>query len=388
MTTQRVAGPGPALLVFADVIDSSRHSASLGYQEYARRILTFQNAFHELGRRYFPERRNDATRYCRVEVRGDEGTVFVLEPDPDRTDLVMRAVEFLYHLKGRVAFPKPVGDTADTYASGLQIGAGIHFGDVAFCLDSQSHIENLQGFSINYAKRVETCSREGEFTRVFVSESAARLLDLTPICLTRKTVSMEGIGEKEAVWELRSALLYRLMIEGGDCQDEGLREEFHPPKLSQRLVKEPWETSLSVSLLESLRMKTPVLARQREYEELIRSLVWQDRAESDPILLYLRAVHCGQRGQHSRQLRYLERVVTEHPGFIYAGKELIEACYQIAKKGRDPAELVLARDLATEILEDFPECLRDDEEGKRLRRILLELRSVAAGVKRATRKKP
>jgi len=80
MTKLSVSGSTTdALLVFADIIDSSKFSSVLGFKNYAERVIKFQQLFEKIGKRYFPPVADEAISYCNVIARGDEGTVFRIE---------------------------------------------------------------------------------------------------------------------------------------------------------------------------------------------------------------------------------------------------------------------------------------------------------------------
>ena len=68
--------PMKALLLFADVIDSSIYSSTWGVVEYAKKILEFQELFINLGKIYFPKEEPQIIKFYEVNSRGDEGIIF------------------------------------------------------------------------------------------------------------------------------------------------------------------------------------------------------------------------------------------------------------------------------------------------------------------------
>ena len=169
MTGLQVRHTSDALLVFADIVDSSKFSSVLGYTEYAKRLIEFRQLFKSLGERYFPPPEDRIIDFCKVDGRGDEGTLFRIvrpEQEKQKSDLVFRAIQFLFHLKGLLYFKHEEtkeGQEKKKSPLRMDIGAGIHVGHVALVVGAEgSGISDIEGFSINKAKRVETSSRQGK----------------------------------------------------------------------------------------------------------------------------------------------------------------------------------------------------------------------------------
>lgn len=246
-----VRGTIYSLLVFADIVDSSRYSAVLGYKEYARRLLEFQNTFERLGKKYFPEPEDRSREYCLVRARGDEGILFYAGTQPNFAELVFRAIEFVYHLKGRLRYGMDEKDEESTSPRRIGLGAGIHLGQVAFAVkqeNNRSIIDRLEGFSINYAKRIESCSRMGRYSRVFLSKEAARLLEDKPVVLSQMTAPLRGIEECVEVFEVRAGLFSGLKLDPNDPEDERLQWEVNSLVTRPIEVEEPWVKSLAMSV--------------------------------------------------------------------------------------------------------------------------------------------
>jgi len=364
LTEQLVSPPVNALLVFADVVDSSKFSAVLGYEDYARRIVEFQELFRRFGCAYFPRPPDKTLGFTKVEARGDEGVVFVVEPSANDTELVYRAVEFLFHLKG-ILFCL-FGDDPDREPAPTQmsLGAGIHFGPVV-CVttiqNERSVIGRIEGYNINRAKRIESASRTGKYSRVFLSKEAAALLEGQPLVLSRMVVPMAGIEEAAEVLEVQSALLSGLRVGDDTPENERLRNRVRTLAQDPAQIDEPWLKSLVISALDCLLRDSPVAQRRQEYHDLQMKIAWNSPVEDDPILLYLRARGFMEEGRYTQQIRYLREILENHPEFVHARKAMIKACWAIAHSEAERAEKVFARDLASEFLERFPQFLSQEE---------------------------
>lgn len=381
MSTRRVGGTRDALLIFADVIESSRFSTVLDYKAYAKRLLGFQEAFKRLGSTYFPKSEDKTRTYTRVAARGDEGTVFVVDPDLNPTELVFRAIEFLYHLKGQLRYAtKAMGDSGGA-PSRIGVGAGVHFGTVAYITELvgiHSVISGIEGFSINFAKRVESSSRDGEHSHVMLSNDAFRLVENEPAVFVPITSEMKGILKKVQVYEVRSGLFYGLKLDNSDPSDIKLIEQAGQLASSPANIDEPWLKSLVLSVLDVLLRDSPIQTRRSEYREKQLKLAWYSPTEDDPVLLYLRARHFSETHKYTQQVRYLREIVQRHPEFVYARKRMVEACWQIAKNEPERAELVFARDVAAEFLERFDYLLKPEEK-KQYQQLVDEVAAQAQG---------
>lgn len=360
-----VRGTIAALLVFADIIDSSKYSAVLGYEEYAKRLLYFQKIFRNLGRKYFPEPSDPTLEYSEVGARGDEGVIFLAQAhmQSDFSEPIFRAIEFLYHLKGLLRY----GSSSENNASSprrIGLGAGIHVGRVAFATikeNDRSIIDRIEGFSINYAKRVESCSRLGMYSRIFLSKEAAKLLEDKPVTFSQVNASMKGIEENVEVYEVHSGLFSGLKLDP-DNEDEGrLIEHIEMLAHNPAHIEEPWMKSLVVSVLDCLLNNALVIGRRKEYQNSQLKLAWHSAIEDDPILLYLRARDFEEKKEYTQQLRYLKQIVQNNPDFVHARKRLIKGCWALARKKPERSEVVFARDLAKEFLEKFPQLLSEEE---------------------------
>ena len=85
-----------ALILFADVIDSSKYSAVLPINEYANQLLEIQSLFVKIGSSYFPVKDNNISTFTSVDARGDEGTIFYVDEDVDPVDSLYKAIKFSF----------------------------------------------------------------------------------------------------------------------------------------------------------------------------------------------------------------------------------------------------------------------------------------------------
>jgi len=360
-----ISNVGDALILFADVIDSSKYSATLGYIEYAKQLHKLQVLFKTLGEIYFPPLSLEERVLCysQVDARGDEGTIFYHNPEVSPDDLIYKAIQFSYELKGRI----DLMDSASPKA--MKLGIGIHFDKVALVPERKENekgvprsiISNLQGFSINYGKRIESCSRMGKHSKIILSKKAANCLEGDPIVFTKQLSNLKGIQSNEDVFEVQSAFFNKLPYDTGFLGTEEFIKSYLRFEEVCDFIHEPWQKSLVLSILSTLYDEAKTASLKTGYKDRISQLVWMRPTEDDPIILFTRAKICGEEGKHTQKLEYLSKLVKLYPNFIHARIKLAEACWAVAKTTEERSEIVFARNIADEFLYRFNEYLSDKE---------------------------
>ena len=195
-----------ALILFADVIDSSKYSAVLGIKKYVENILKYQKLFKDLATEYFRKGPLYSDLYCEIRVHGDEGAIFLPVQGISDEDVVSRAIQFSFELKARMEFAFFENDPTERVAQKFSIGIGIHYGQVAIITGKSGEekvasgagayskdISRVEGYNINYCKRIESCSRKGLFSKIFLSKEAANLVKNKTIVTEAHKVSLKGI---------------------------------------------------------------------------------------------------------------------------------------------------------------------------------------------------
>ena len=351
-----------ALILFADVIDSSKYSAVLTMEDYAKQLLEIQKLFVKIGTSYFPIKDNNVSTYTNVDARGDEGTIFYVDQNADSVDSLYKAIMFSFELKARlellhknVPVPKPIN-----------MGIGIHYGTVALisCLKeisgrTKSIINHIEGFSINYAKRVESASRIGKYSKIFLSKDAASLISLEPIILAKYDSSLKGIDSNEEVYEVMSAFFEDLPF----CGDEIERfiDTFGQNNDDLNLLRNPWLKGLVMSVLDTRLRRSFDNTLKSQYRKQLSEFAWRSPVEDDPILLFWRAKECGEDKRHTLRISYLKNIIKSHPKFLHARIQLAKACWDVAKTSSKREEIIYAHDTAYEFVNRFSDCLSEEE---------------------------
>lgn len=379
-----------ALLVFADIIESSIYSSVWGYEQYANQLLKFQSLFVQLGESFFPSQ-NPITTFYDVKARGDEGTVFCVDPNRDPGDLIYNALQFAFELKARMELVNDNRSPDSDMPRKMKVGIGIHFGRVALMAKSKtdentgrssSIIDHIEGFSINYAKRVESSSRNGKYSKIFLSKEAASLLEGDPIVLVRHNALLKGIEKDEELFEVRSAFFEKIPHESKILDIEKFIDAYSSESKEKDLIREPWLKGLIVSILNSCSETAQDPALKNKYLKKISDFAWKKPFDDDPIILFCRAKECLSSKQFTRSLTYFKKIVEKYPYFIHARKKLVEICWEIANRVKESSELIYARDIAQEFLQRFPKYLTAAEKDN-FKKIL---RKVSKRTKRKTKR--
>lgn len=369
MPNLSVSSIDDALIIFADIIDSSKYSSILGYKDYAVRLLNFHLLFENLGKLYFPNPDNRALKFTRVKAQGDEGIVFCLDNSVEPEELIYKGIEFLFELKSNLHLIGVEANQHDeqnqdnTSPTKLSLGAGIHFGHVATISTiegADSNISDIEGFAINYAKRVESCSRSGNFSRVFLSKEAAKYIQIKPVIFNKVIAPMKGIDEHAEVYEVQAGLFYDIPKQDDQTLINAVRHLADNP----REINENWLKSLIVSYLDSL-FRSGLTATIREtYNQQMLNLAWYNHCEDDPILLFIRARDYESRQEYTQQIRYLKEIADHYPSFFQARAKMVECYWNISRGNVERAEKIYARDIAKEFMIKFESYLSDSEKDK------------------------
>lgn len=368
-----------ALLMFVDIIDSSVHSSILGILKFANKVLKFQELFKELGNKYFyirnkPSFDEKVDSLCVCESRGDEGFVFVVDPSQEGADLVSRAIKFALELKARLKILNQGEE--DQPPTEMKLAAGIHYGEVAVITTSEQKegiyrklIDRIMGFSINYAKRIESSSRIGRFSQIFLSKEAADLLSYAPIVLFKHESSLKGIASRDEVYEVRSMFVEKMPeneADGvGNIRNNEFIDHFTKDFDESEFLREPWLKSFVLSVLAAQWEANKGNSLEQEYFERISKIAWRKPVEDDPIMLYWRARECENSGKYSRALTCLKDLLAKYPFFFHARIRIIDACFKMIKsKERLTHDLIFVRDTAEELLERYKGLLSQDEKDR------------------------
>jgi class 3 adenylate cyclase len=363
-----------ACIIFVDLINSSALSSFIGPLEYARWILLFQDLFERLAGEYF----NSPNKKSFIRTAGDEGFAFIPKWVFEPEIAAYKAICFAFELKTLAKLmPYNIFKKAqeDMMPFGLRLAVGIHSGMVTYTSKPvkdkgnngkwHNEVDKYIGYNINYAKRIETCSREGRYTNIFVSrEVYEMLISKKPIFFEHHRSELKGIEKTIDVYEARSAFI----------QDEPIRNLFNDEFLQyfRNIKNEYWLKSYYLSILSQLNNTAKGISNKEYYETEFRKELFRYLEIDDPIVEFIQAIEYEIKGDLTLSIEKLKKVLHKYPGFIYAKIRLLEMLLKLLRNPNNQnPEIIYLIDSARELLDYYPSYLTDKEK-ERLKSIQKE----------------
>ena len=168
-------------ILFADIIGCSEVSNHMKLDQYNDFLASFHRIFDKVATEHRKSFYGDADdRYFQAKTRGDEGLLIIMYQDKqeDIASDLDTCVNFALDLKRmwllseenrrRIEGPSLLP---------IDLAIGIHLGK-AFINERPGLEPRAEGYAINLTKRIENASRDGQYTRIFVSAAARGELDL------------------------------------------------------------------------------------------------------------------------------------------------------------------------------------------------------------------
>ncbi len=175
---ESVGWEGQIVILFAGIVGCSEISNDEPLEKYNKILRQFKSLFRELTNKYkknfnaFPD-----TIDFKSQVRGNEGYLIIFRKDPkeESPDLwagaIDTAITIALDLKRRWLLSEYNKERISTGKPTSDIAVGIHFGQVWINKISNNEYQP-EGYAINLTKRIESHSREGAFTHIYLSEAA------------------------------------------------------------------------------------------------------------------------------------------------------------------------------------------------------------------------
>ncbi|MDD3149337.1 MAG: adenylate/guanylate cyclase domain-containing protein [Candidatus Gastranaerophilales bacterium] len=354
-----------AVLLFADVIDSSIYSSILGYENYAKKVLHYNDVFKNLAKKYFPYKNTDEI-YCEINSKGDEGIIFCVHPDKPAL-LLKRMLTFCFDLKAEIELLQDLKEgSSNAVPKKMKLGIGIHFGPVSIKMnENKTEIETIIGYSINYAKRIESSSRIGKFSKIFLSREAKEILSGIPLITEHNTYSLKGIKNDEDVYEVRGYFINEILNESESLNSNELLDIYLSDEKSFEILREPWIKSLIISMIDFKRKTADKEKKENDlfkYNNMLKDFAWKKFSEEDPIIIFVRILYYYNKKEFTKALSYLKKIILEYPGFIHAKKLMISVFNEVLNsKLQISKDDILIRDMAGEMLEHYNEYLSEPE---------------------------
>jgi len=164
------------VILFVDVIGASEVSNHLSVSDYKDFVQEFRKVFESACNKYFDNWLKDLEKdeEYHYSARGDEGILLIYPRDEteDPSSLIDIAINIALDLKRSWLLSTHNLSNVTNGIVPIELAVGIHVGHTYLGEDRKP-----DGYAINLAKRVESFSRTGQYTHIFVSETAHGFLN-------------------------------------------------------------------------------------------------------------------------------------------------------------------------------------------------------------------
>jgi class 3 adenylate cyclase len=200
-------------IMFADVIGASEVSNHVSVRAYKEFVQEFKNIFNRACESYLSSWLDDLKEGAEFShsARGDEG-ILLIYPKANTYQaslLIDVAINIALELKRTWLLSKRNKEHVIAGIVPIELAIGIHSGQTYLAEGTEGGLEVMrpEGYAINLAKRVESFSRTGQYTHIFVSEAAHGLLNRLPDEKTYlfdepKTLSAKGFSREIRAFEV------------------------------------------------------------------------------------------------------------------------------------------------------------------------------------------
>lgn len=338
------------VILFVDIIGSSEVSNHKTPRKYMEFVTDFQRLFCEVCRD-FTQAHYEGEDLANIQwsTRGDEGLLMIYRPKT-QTDAgldIDLAVNVALGLKRRWLCSRENKHRIESGLLPIDLGIGIHVGRTFLAGKDESPAAEHQrgvspeGYAINLAKRVESHSRNGKFSRIILSEAAhARMNQLpderTYLFDTPQTVSPKGISRDIRVYEVKHHFLPSDWKEEATAQEPTVPLPPHlsvksddPENLRRALEINPTNLWLAEDLIkcnmlvnflqlhETLRSEIAELERVfRESREIADNLAQGDQRDAG--ILLIQGLIEGECSKYNRERELYDEAIRYQPNLSEA----------------------------------------------------------------------
>jgi class 3 adenylate cyclase len=187
---ESVGWEGQIIILFAGIVGCSEISNYEPLEKYNRILRQFRSLFEEITNKYKKEFYASPNNIDFIsQVRGNEGHLMIFRKDPEElnqdlwADDIDTAITIALDLKRRWLLSESNKEKINSGKHTSDIAVGINFGQ-AWINKTGNNKYQPEGYAINLTKRIESHSREGAFTHIYLSEAAydklSPLTDKTP----------------------------------------------------------------------------------------------------------------------------------------------------------------------------------------------------------------
>lgn len=312
------------VILFVDIMGASEVSNHKNLKEYSEFVNTFQDLFMRVCKKYMNAWYEEGDlQYVRYSARGDEGVLMIFR-QTDQAGLsgdIDAAVNIALALKREwLCLPDNSRRVTESGLLPVNLAVGIHAGMTY--LEKKQDKLYPEGYAINLAKRVESYSRQGRFTHIFLSEAAHGYLNSLPderlyLFDSSQGFSPKGISRDIRVYEVKHHYLPSDWKEQSDSASKRSKTLLDPASVSIEVLEKAlrinptnvWlvEEFIRSSMLREFIDMTP---SQRKDDELLekaygRALEEANRLsqgdQRDAGALFIQGLIEGERGDYRNE---------------------------------------------------------------------------------------
>ena len=187
---ESIGWDGQIVILFADIVGCSEISNYETIEKYNKILRQFRSLFEKITNEYkqkFYDSHDNID--FKSQVRGNEGCLIIFRKVPEQAnpdlwaDSIDAAISIALDIKRRWLLSESNKEKINSGKHTSDIAVGIHFGQ-AWINKTGNNKYQPEGYAINLTKRIESHSREGAFTHIYLSEAAYDklypLIDKTP----------------------------------------------------------------------------------------------------------------------------------------------------------------------------------------------------------------
>lgn len=296
-----------AVICFVDIIDSSYYGKLTSNEHYYNTIKYFENVCNNIWKCFYQQK---ITKGIKREIRGDELFIAIVPAIIGNTS--EKVIEIL------ISFCCILKFILNNSEYKIDIACGIHFGEIIYDLDKATDDESsfsIYGHNINYAKRLETSSREGLFSRIMMSADAVKITYNIPVEFHEHSMSLKGIDSNQIIYEIKTGYvkIYECNTDSQNRKNlyEEISELFNdhiPYNKMPEILKLPFYNFI----IDNDKINDSI---KRKIDEQLLGDIWRNINETNPIIFFLRAKTLENEKKYPEAFYYYRRVASALPYF-------------------------------------------------------------------------
>lgn len=359
-------------VIFVDLIESSLFSKILSVEEYANIVELFQDIAKKIYENFRSTNIVNSEKYYMPETispRGDEAVIYFstntsTERNPHDIELAVKLA-----LQIKFEWKKELISKGYESKRHIDLAIGINRGQVAAKMNEDMRIVKVEGYEINYAKRVESYSRIGKYTNIFLSEKSRKVLKNVNIIFEKyEDCSLKGIEEKINLYEVNEFIFDELPY----VLNENLQESIEIIIKTQfPTMNKAWLEQYIISILYSELSKKYL----DYYKKKILRLINDSRYQNRILYKFLKAYFLDDT-LLLLKLKYYQEIVKENSSFIAARKEIIRLYEKLSEKMIKLEPIALQVKNYIDEMYNFNKELIEPDEREMYDRILLRINTL------------